>query len=247
MADGYFVPARRSSASAWSGYFRLPAIRLPADPAGDGACNGGGSQDAATSGRPNAYIRRRKLGYLDARHGRSRSRRKVGDAAQPLHRPWQRGGRAACWAHWGRRRCADDPDADLAVRHQAILRDLQRPGRRRPNAARGRGRAPVQGHGEPAPGGLDGGRLGADGVLRRVPAAPARQQRGRGTEGRDHPRRGAAGRRRRHGAPLRPGPQVRPAADRQDPACAGPPGADRPDRHDRRADRGPDLGGLPAR
>ena len=61
----------------------------------------------------------------------------------------------------------------------AVLRDLQRPGGRGADAAGRRRRAPAQGHGEPAPGRLDGARLGADGVRRLLPAAPARQQLGR--------------------------------------------------------------------
>ena len=162
---------------------------------------------------------------------------------EPLHRPWQRGG-GAVRAHRGRWRRADDPDADLAVRHQAILRDLQRPGRRRLDAARGRGRAPVQGHGEPAPGGLDRGRLGADGVLRLVPAA--RLGNSAAAEQKVEIILGAA---LLVGAPpwcsatsWTAGPASGGSARSSD--VAGPPGADRPDRHDRGADRGPDLGGL---
>src|ERR1039457_6901543 len=86
----------------------------------------------------------------------------------------------------GRRR-PDDSHADLAVLGKTERRHLQRPGRRGGDAAGRRGGAPAQGHRQPAPGRLDDARFCADGVLRRLPAAAARQRFRRPEARRDRP------------------------------------------------------------
>ena len=110
-----------------------------------------------------------------------RSTRRSGLHAGPLHRPRQRGGRAARRPDRRRRRGAHDADADPAVRGEAVDRDLKRPGGRGGHAA-GRGRrAPAEGHGQPEAGRLDGARVGADGV-RSAPICCTSGQRGAATQ-----------------------------------------------------------------
>ena len=76
---------------------------------------------------------KRYIRHPDSRKASDRSG--VADGSQSLHGPWQRHRRAAGRADRGGRRRADDADADPAVQRQAGRGDLQRPRRRRGDAA----------------------------------------------------------------------------------------------------------------
>ena len=135
----------------------------------------------------------------------------------------------------GRRR-ADDADADPALRRQAGGGDLERSRRRR-------GDAPVRGRRAPAQSGrstyarrLDGDRLGADGLPRRLPAQTDGQSKSAQTniETLSAPRCSSARRRWRCATCWT---AARPGTARRRPRDRDPPRPDRRDRHDRGPDR----------
>ena len=109
------------------------------------------------------------------------------------HRPARRHDRR-------RRRRADDADADPAVRRDPGGGDLERSRGGGRDAPVRRRRPPAGGDGQPQARPLDGDRLGAGRVPRRVPAARARQLQIGADAHRDRARSGAAGRGERDGA-----------------------------------------------
>ena len=127
--------------------------------------------------RPAEIARRDRRSWPPSRARESAPRQaaagRLSHAHRSLHRPRQRDHRPARRDDRRRRWRADDADADPAVRRHAVGGDLERPRRRGGDAADRRRRAPARRHGQPAAGAVDGARLGAGRVPRRLPAAPA--------------------------------------------------------------------------
>ena len=133
-----------------------------------------------------------------------------GNARRSVHRSGERRDRLSRRHDRRGRRRADDADADPAVRRQAVLGDLQRPRGGRDDAPDRRRRAPAPENGQPAPGRLDGARLGADGLRRLLPAEPDGPRENGAEQHRAGAGHRAADRRERDGAALHPRPALRP-------------------------------------